>query len=79
MHDMEDYTVGEIQALPMETAWQRMAAGNIGFGLVSRYPEGFMMLDLRVDDPKWQTFSVDNLRWRDQEGHQSLREKYGKK
>ena len=79
MHDLEDYTVGETQALPMETAWQRMVAGNIGFDPVSHYPEGFMLLDLRADDPKWQTFSADDLRRRDQEGHQSLREKYGKK
>ena len=52
MHDLEDYTVGETQALPMETAWQRMVAGNIGFDPVSHYPEGFMLLDLRADDPK---------------------------
>ena len=79
MHDLEDYTVGETQALPMETAWQRMVAGNIGFDPELHYPEGFMLLDLRADDPKWQTFSADDLRRRDQEGHQSLREKYGRK
>ena len=79
MHDLEDYTVGETQALPMETAWQRMVAGNIGFDPELHYPEGFMLLDLGADDPKWQTFSADDLRRRDQEGHQSLREKYGKK
>lgn len=79
MHDLEDYTVGETQALTMETAWQRMVAGNIGFDPELHYPEGFMLLDLRADDPKWQTFSADDLRRKDQEGHQSLREKYGKK
>lgn len=79
MHGLEDCTVGETQASPSETAWQRMVAGNIGFDPASHYPEGFMLLDLRTDDPKWQTFSADDLRRRDQEGHQSLREKYGKK
>lgn len=79
MHDLEDYTVGETQALPMETAWQRMVAGNIGFDPELHYPEGFMLLDLRADAPRWQTFSADDLRRRDQEGHQSLREKYGRK
>lgn len=79
MHDLGDYTVGETQALPMESAWQRMVASNIGFDPELHYPEGFMLLDLRADDPKWQTFSADDLRRRDQEGHQSLREKYGKK
>ena len=79
MHDLEDYTVDETQTSPAETAWQRMVAGNIGFDPELHYPEGFMLLDLRADDPKWQTFSADDLRRRDQEGHQSLREKYGKK
>ena len=32
-----------------------------------------------LSDPKWQIFSADDLRRRDQEGHQSLREKYGRK
>ena len=79
MHDLEDYTVDETQTSPAETAWQRMVAGNIGFDPELHYPEGFMLLDLGADDPKWQTFSADDLRRRDQEGHQSLREKYGRK
>lgn len=79
MHDLEDYSVDETQSSPVETTWQRMVAGNIGFDPELHYPEGFMLLDLSADDPKWQTFSADDLRRRDQEGHQSLREKYGKK
>ena len=79
MHDLEEYTVGETQTLPMETAWQRMVSNNIGFDPENHYPEGFMLLDLRTDDPKWQTFSADELRRKDQEGHQSLREKYSRK
>lgn len=74
MHDLEDYTVDETQTSPAETAWQRMVAGNIGFDPELHYPEGFMLLDLRADDPKWQTFSADDLRRRDQEGHRA----YGK-
>ena len=79
MHDLEEYTVGETQTLPMETAWQRMVSNNIGFDPENHYPEGFMLLDLRTDAPKWQTFSADELRRKDQEGHQSLREKYSRK
>ena len=79
MHDLEEYSVGETQTLPMETAWQRMVSNNIGFDPENHYPEGFMLLDLRTDDPKWQTFSADELRRKDQEGHQSLREKYSRK
>lgn len=74
MHDLEEYTVGETQTLPVETAWQRMVSNNIGFDPEMHYPEGFMLVDLRVDAPKWQTFSADDLRRRDQERHQSLRE-----
>ena len=78
MHDLEDYSVDAAQTSPAETAWQRMVADNIGFDPELHYPEGFMLLDLRTDDPKWQTFLADDLRRKDQEGHQSLREKYGK-
>ena len=78
MHDLEDYTVGEARVPPGETAWQRMVASHIGFDPEAHYPQSFMQLDLENEDPKWQTFSADDLRRRDQEGHQSLREKYGK-
>ena len=79
MHDLEDYSVGAAQTSPTETAWQRMVADDIGFDPELHYPKGFMLLDLRTDDPKWQTFSADDLRRKYQEGHQSLREKYGRK
>ena len=79
MHDLEDYSVDAAQTSPAETAWQRMVADDIGFDPELHYPEGFMLLDLRTEDPKWQTFSADDLRRKDQEGHQSLREKYGRK
>ena len=79
MHDLEDYTVDEVPAPPADTAWQQMVAGNIGFDPERHYPETFMQLDLGIDDPQWQTCSADDLRRRDQAGHQSLREKYGKK
>ena len=61
MHDLEEYTVGETQTLPVETAWQRMVSNNIGFDPEMHYPEGFMLVDLRVDAPKWQTFSADKV------------------
>ena len=79
MYDLEDYSVGAVQTSSTETAWQRMVADDIGFDPELHYPEGFMLLDLRTDDPKWQTFSADDLRRKDQDGHQSLREKYGQK
>lgn len=79
MHDLEDYTVDEVSAPPADTVWQQMVDGNIGFDPETHYPETFMQLDLETDDPQWQNCSADDLRCRDQNGHQSLREKYGKK
>ena len=79
MHDLKEYTVGESQTLDVETAWQRMVSNNIEFNPEMHYPEGFMLFDLRVDKPKWQTLSADDLQRIDQEGHQSLQEKYGRK
>ena len=79
MHDLESYTVEEAQAPPIETVWQQMVAADIGFNPEAHYPKNFMLLDLKAEKPEWQTFSADDLRRRDQEGHQSLREKYGKK
>lgn len=59
--------------------WQQMVAADVGFDPEAHYPKNFMLLDLRAEEPEWETFSADDLRQRDQEGHQSLREKYGKK
>ena len=35
-------------------------------------------LDLNDEGPQWKIFSAEELRRRDQQGHQSLKEKYGK-
>ena len=79
MHDLEDYTVDKVPVLSADTTWQPLVGGNIGFDPEMHYPKTYMQLDLGTDDPQWQTFSADDLRRRDQVGHQSLREKYGKK
>ena len=39
---------------------------------------GAQVLDLGAAEPKWDWRTADDLRQEDQEGHQSLREKYGK-
>ena len=62
-----------------ETVWQRRVAANIHFDPATYYPETMMHLDLRAADPQWELFKADDFRRYDQEGHQSLREKYGKK
>lgn len=75
-HEMESYEVGKAE-LVEETAWQRMVAGNLGFDPETHYPETIQVLDLGAAEPKWELYIADNLRREDQEGHQSLRERYG--
>ena len=42
------------------------------------YPESYAHLNLNDEGPQWKIFSAEELRRRDQQGHQSLKEKYGK-
>lgn len=78
MHDLKDYAVEEAKTPPATTAWQRRVAANIDFDPEQHYPKEMMYLDMSKKNPKWQILSADDLRRRDQEGHQSLRDKYGK-
>ena len=42
------------------------------------YPESYAHLNLNDEGPQWKIFSAEELRRRDQQGHQSLKEKYRK-
>lgn len=77
-HELESYEADKAE-LVEETMWQRMAAGDLGFDPETHYPEMMQVLDLGEAEPKWELYTADDLRREDQEGHQSLREKYGKK
>lgn len=66
-----------------KTVWQRMVSTNFAFDAETHYPEThypetIQVLDLGAEEPKWELRTADDLRREDQEGHQSLREKYGK-
>ena len=61
-----------------ETDWQRLVAGKFSFDPETHYPEAMQVLDLREPEPKWKLHTAEDLRREDQNGHQSLREKYGK-
>ena len=76
--ELESYEAGKAERVE-ETAWQRMVAGNFAFDAETHYPEMIQVLDLSVAEPKWELRTREDLRREDQEGHQSLREKYGKK
>ena len=65
--------------LPDEPSmWQRLVAKDFTFDPERYYPESYAHLDLNDEGPQWKIFSAEELRRRDQQGHQSLKEKYGK-
>ena len=77
-HELESYEVDKAE-LAEETHWQRMVAGDFAFDADTHYPEMMQVLDLGEAEPKWELYTADDLRREDQKGHQSLREKYGKR
>ena len=77
-HVLTSYEAGKAELID-ETVWQRRVAANIQFDPAIYYPEKMMNLDLRAAEPQWDLFTADDFRRHDQEGHQSLREQYGKK
>ena len=77
-HELDSYEVGRAE-LVEETVWQHMVAGNLAFEAEMHYPETIQVLDLGVEEPEWELRTADDLRRRDQKGHQSLREQYGKR
>ena len=55
-----------------------LVAKDFTFDSERYYPESYAHLDLNDEGPQWKIFSAEELRRRDQQGHQSLKEKYGK-
>ena len=76
-HELENYETDKAE-LVEETVWQCLVSGNLGFDAETHYPETMLELDLGTEEPKWELRTADELRRGDQQGHQSLREKYGK-
>lgn len=76
-HELQSYEADKAE-LVEETAWQRRVAGDFSFDSVTHYPETFQVLDLGAENPDWELLTREDLRRKDQAGHQSLREKYGK-
>ena len=76
-HELNSYEVGKAE-LVEETVWQRRVAGDFSFDAETYYPETVQVLDLGAAEPQWELRTADDLRREDQQGHQSLREKYGK-
>lgn len=45
----------------------------------SKFYENTMFLDLSKQDPQWETISAEQQRLHDQDGGDTLKERYGKK
>lgn len=76
-HELSSYEADKAE-LVEETVWQRRVAGNIGFDPETHYPEAIQVIDLGAEEPEWKLLTADDLRRKDQEGHQSLRDRYRK-
>lgn len=56
---------------------RNLVASDSRFDSGASYPETIQVLDLGAAEPEWEVYAADDLRRRDQEGHQSLLEQYG--
>ena len=77
-HELTSYEVDKIDLPDAPSMWQRLVAKDFTFDPERYYPESYAHLNLNDEDPQWKIFSAADLRRRDQQGHQSLKEKYGK-
>ena len=79
-HELKSYETDRVEQVG-QTDWQQRVAGDISFDPKFRYPETIQCLDFDpgAAEPKWEIYTADHLRKQDQQGHQSLREKYGKR
>ena len=77
-HELTSYDTVKQELPSEESFWQKRMAADLD--PEQKYPASFMVLDLSkpTDNPQWQYFTREDLIQKDQEGHQSLREKYGK-
>lgn len=77
-HELKSYEAGKAE-LVEETPWQQRVAQRWDFDPEIFYPESMMVLDMTPGKKgEWEILTRDDLRRRDQNGHQSLRDKYQK-
>lgn len=78
-HELESYVTVKQELPPEKSAWQKRVAADLDFDPVWQYPASFMALDLREGHPQWRDLTAEDWIRKDQKGHQSLRDQYGKK
>lgn len=75
-HDLGSYEVSKADA-PGKSILQERIEQNIDFEPESVYPT-MHELDLSGPEPTWKTYTAEELAQKEQQGHESLRDKYGK-
>lgn len=76
-HELDCYDVEECELLPETSEWQKLVACDPDFDADRYFPPKMMRLDLGVEKPEWEVLTAQQLRRQAQEGHMSLRAKYG--
>ena len=76
-HDLESYQVSAPEEAG-KSVFQERVEQDIDFDPVDAYPATMQWLDLGSPDPIWKTYTTEALAQRDRQGHESLREKYGR-
>lgn len=76
-HDLESYQVRAPEEAG-KSIFQKRVERDIDFDPEYTYPKTMQVLDMSVPDPKWETYTAEELVRRDRQGHESLREKYGR-
>ncbi len=77
-HALTSYEADKVEPAE-ESVWQRRVVQSLDFDPEAFYPEVIQYLGLTPGvDNLWKLITRNDLRKRDQQGHQSLREKYGK-
>ena len=78
MGDLKSYDVKECEFLPEDSVWQKLVARNIDFDPEKFFPPSMMSLDLGAENLQWEIHTAEELQAQAQEGHTSLRAKYGR-
>ena len=77
-HALDSYEVEQIIPEDEETVWQKRVRSDLDFDPAREYFP-IQVLDLGEQDPQWGLRTAEDQIREDQQGHQSLREKYRKK
>ena len=77
--ELTSYEAGKIKLADGPSMWQQLVARDFRFDSGRYFPREMARLDLSSLNPQWQILAANDLRREAQKGHQSLKDKYGKR